>query len=748
MRGRLAIAVVFVAACSHSSTAGDPPSPSSGPGTTTTLAPLDASPLAAPLVVVPSKRLTAMPDAFEPSGRRIGVRHGDRCDVWDVAQGAYRGDFARAVCDEWMTHVGHGGGLHVRSDGSAVVVERDSGGFMARFEDCWTKPKALSVSPGGRFVAAVCASQLMVWPTKGGKVSAFDDPPLEMDRDWTVAFTNEELVSVATHDAALDHATSLEGGGVSDFDAKLVTYRLANRMMVPDSAGFFRLDPFGHVVLRANAGCGEDCFEEARIDALDGRTIELEWTPFASQSPLLKPPPFTPQMAEDGSACLVRSYAPTSSGSVPSAQSSFVATDGSDPTSLAGTHAVLAPNGRRAASFVDGIGRRLEIVSLRPAGPPTTRTIDVADGAKDAVFSPDATAIAVSFPDHVAVYDAESGHALVLWEGASHPAFAKAAPGALFAQVGGAVVRRSVSGPGAPWRAEGRMLEGSLVGGKPLFVYQDGTVSAFESSGTKVGSWKVEGATTVSFGQGGVAAVRGARAVSVVSLGKSEVVAWKLDLDPAERVDVVGREVRVHPKKGPARRYDVETGASLGDVTEKVDGTLASPDGRFSCGDVVTRKDGATLTVIAATAVVNGQHQGNRFGADAFVLRSSVADPIDAPLLRAGSLPETPTLIADFFSGASLDAPSSSGTLPELTRFAAHADKTQHKVVEVRGRGEVRVWEGAAIVARFSDDAPHTMVFGSEASITAEACVGDVCSSRKVLQWEGPALLGAFSEGR
>ena len=711
---------------------------------------VDASPSDAgvALTVVPQKPLVGLPDAFEPSGALVGKRSKDRCDVWDVTTGAYRGDVARAVCDEWMSHVGHAAGRHVRTDGSTVVVEADGGGVLARHDGCWRKPAAVAISTSGEHVAALCGSLVFVWPALGGaSVEVGEISP--MPDTASMAFASETKVEVVVEE--LDGPDAWCDGKTHFVDCE--RFRMfhfgvgAKPESFDEGTGIARLDPFGHLLFRAGGFCGEgDCGEDIRVQALQEQTVGLEWSVVAPRD--APPLPIERRFADDGSACLVRSAHVTTTGALLGSTYSLVAKDGSDPAPLFGAMPAIAPNGRRAASLsgaaFDGDVVSLHVVTLGGADePPVERTISLGDpGVKSLAFSADGAYVAAIYASRVSLYSADTGKAAFFWDGVDQVAFDRARPGVVFGQKGERVVARAIiaSPDAAPpaFDVPGRLLRGSFAGGHPAFVSQHGTIVAVDGGGTRVGEWTAEG-TDVTFGEGGLAAFSSATGVSVVSLGRSGSPSWTVKA--AGRARFVGRELWIRPAKAPGVRYDAETGAELGPVTLPI-GAESAPDGSWSCGDAVVRRDGAKLVVVDGAAVTeSGAYQGARRGASATVLRGD-GDPLVAALLRAGQLPPRAGLVSDFFAGATIGAPVLASPIPSVKhffqRFTEGASPRTEIWIVAEGRILVTTSVGAS-VATVEPGAPgtvHHLVFDGMLSLTAQACFGDVCTDKRLATFQ------------
>lgn len=695
------------------------------------------------LTVVPQKPLVGLPDAFEPSGALVGKRIKDRCDVWDVATGAYRGDFARGICDEWMTHVGHAAGRHARVDGSTVVVEADGGGILARHEGCWRKPAAVAISPSGDHVGAVCGSLVFVWPALGGKeIEAGEISP--MPETASLAFASETKVEVVTEE--IDRSDAWCDGKTHFVDCeRFRVYQFgigAKPESFDEGVGIARLDPFGHLLFRAGGFCGEgDCGEDIRAQPLHEQTVGLEWSVVAPKD--APPLAIDRRFADDGSACLVRSAHLTTTGAFFGSTYSLVAKDGSDPAPLVGAMPVIAPNGRRGASIFgpafDGDVVMLHVVTLGGDGePPVERTISLGDpGVKSLAFSSDAAYVAAIYASRVSLYSADTGKVAFFWDGVDSIAFDRARPGVVFGQKADRVVARAiVNAPDAApptFDVPGRLLRGSFAGGHPAFVSQHGTIIAVDGGGTRVGEWTASG-TEVTVGEGGLAAFSSATDVSVVSLGRSGVPLWTTK--SIGRARFVGRELWIRPAKGPGIRYDAETGAELGPVTLPI-GTEAAPDGSYSCGDAVVRRDGAKLVVVDGAAVAeSGSYQGARRGASATVLRGD-GDPLLAPLLRAGQLPPRDGLVREFFAGASIAPPLLASPIPVVKHFFERFSESGPPKTEIWivAQGQIRITNAfGASIATVEPGAPgtvHHLVFDGTLSLVAQACFGDVCTDKR-----------------
>jgi hypothetical protein len=706
-------------------------------------APIDAAPATAPpvpLAVVAPRPLVGVPDAFSPTGELVGQRHGESCDVWDVGVGAFRGTFPKSTCDDWMAQAGRAAGRKLRVAGATLLVETEGSPskVVGRLEGCWNRPAATAISEDGEHVAAICGAHVWVWPATGGKAEDLGD--LDPDaRSATLAFAGKSMVV-----ALVEHADPGRDGcdGRTEFvdcdRFDFVKMKLGTKPeRTSETMGIARLDPFGHLLFRAGGACGEgECFEDVRVQPLGLANVALEWT----VTPRAKPAALTiaHRFSDEGNACLVRANTSTTMGPVPTTLAALVAKDGSDPVVLVGVRPVVAPNGRRAASIVvpsfTGALGSVEIVTLGGDGdPPRRRSIVLSDPAVTAlVFSADAALLAVQFAKRVTVYDAESGRPVLFWDGVQSVAFDHARPGFVFAQKGDAVVRRALApgGTDAPLSIAGKMLRGSFARRHPMFLSQNGMTVAIDGGGTESGRWPVT-ADEVLFGEGGVAALVGPDRVSVVELGRSGAVAWSTELAKGRKVQLVGRELWLD-----GSRRDAVTGTVLGTIALER-GTEPSPDGTWSCGDSVVRRDGARLDVVDGAAVSeSGAYQGVARGADAFALRAE-GDPLTAPMLRAGTLPPRAGLVHDFFVGAAIAAPVSTGPLPALkvALFRNDPGKDGNTTqLLVAGTGKLRIYGSRGDLLTTLDPAPPTEVralsFPGFVGASVEACEGDLCTGR------------------
>ncbi len=704
------------------------------------------------LVVAAAKPLVGLPDAFEPSGALVGQHRGDQCDVWDVGVGAYRGAFPRSVCDDWATQLGRAAGRKLRRDGAAIVVEREVPGGaaqpIARLEGCWDPPIASAISHDGERVAAVCGEHVWVWPAKGGRAEDLGDLASDLRRA-TVAFDADDRV-VALAERMKDQNDFCDGKTTfMDCDRfQFVQFELGpKRERSEEDVGIARLDPYGHVLFRAGGFCGRDCIEDVRVQALGGRTTPLEWrvTPAPKPSPTTAP---AHRFSDDGTACLVRQYFATPEGPLAATSFALVAKDGANPATVDGVRPAVAPNGRRAASIrlpaFDGEMGAVEIASLGGEGdPPTQKSIPLSDSAATQLaFSPDAAWLAVQFPKRAVVYDAATGRAALFWDDVTAVAFDHARPGVIYGQKGDVVVRRAIAiavggaaagAVDAPFEVHGKMLRGSFGRRQGLFVSQNGMTVAYDGGGTELGRWPVVG-DEVLFGEGGTTVIVGAHDASVVALGKSGSIQWTAEVPKGARVLTVGREIWIG-----ASRHDAATGAVTGPVTLER-GAEPSPDGTWSCGDAVVRKDGARLQVVQGSVVSeSGAHQGPAHGADAFALRVE-GDPLQAPLIRAGMLPERPGLVRDFFVGAAIPAPVLAGAIPVLHRYSIRllpSDAgTFRTELKIAAAGTVHVYGPRAdLVTTLPAADPvqvRSLILPGASGFTVEVCEGSLCTPRAV----------------
>ncbi|CAN5782512.1 hypothetical protein BH09MYX1_BH09MYX1_19390 [soil metagenome] len=697
-----------------------------------------------PVALTPlsAKPLVGLPDAFEPSGINVGKRTKDGCDGWDVATGGYRGEVARAVCDGWMGEIGHAAGQRIRIEGAAVVVERDGGGVVARLHGCYTSPKAIAISPSCARVVALCNASLLTWPATGGEPRELGIDKLT-DRA-TLAFAAED-VAYAVVDDPDEASPGCDGRTVVDTCMRfhVVHFDLSRGTVDDREVGIARLDPFGHVLFRAEGFCGEDhCSADVSVDALRLQTVRLAWIVEGTKD-VRTSLPLAQRFSDDGSTCLVRSQYLDGNRTRLLDGFTAISKSGARPLPITGMRPVIAPSGKRIASLVTprfgGDLQRLEVATFGDdGGPPTRKEFPIsAETPRRIVFSADAAYVAVELAKRVTLYDAASGNVVLFWEGVSSVVFDRARPDRIYAQKGDRVVARAIvtaHGAASPTPSlEGRMLRGSSSGNHPFFLSQHGMTVAYDGGGTEIGRWPVTGEEVV-FGASDLSAIIGKEGVFVVALGRSGDIQWKLDPKDGgdgSRARFVARELWLTPAKGQGTRYDGVSGTKMG-PTALIDSAEPSPDGTWSCGDgFVRRGDGATLQIVSGVAITSsGVHLGTGAGADAVVLQRG-AD-LDAPLIRSGALPEREGLVGDFLLGAAIAAPTLR-EIPRIDRLSTSVHDGARDLWFV-ANGVTKLYSGGVLFAQVAPGAPgeikHLRLLHDE-SVVAETCIDDVCSEKR-----------------
>ncbi len=346
-----------------------------------------------------TRTLTTVPNAFSPDGRLVGLTSGDRCSIWDVATGLFRGSAPVATCEAWQQEgarrhdpkaivackkIGCGGTIALSPKGDELAVHAGSGDDPIRIFDPGSGAKKREVPLPPESTVG------------GGRVRLF----------WN----DENLVAVQEVAEGGRGRAALFPGGTTPKTANIEYLDRATRLT---------FDPFGWLVL-----AHEQFFMPSQVGFLDRviglapnthDTIRLDVGPPPDVKDDTSEKPFVLPVARASFSADGRVIGLASGATIVRSPKVVVEAAG---TKLFTRAAVVSPDGSRVAflAIEADESRTNRVLVLQRVGEATAKEVHLPEGEVTAIdWSPDGRHLALRSSAWLEVRDAETGAVEIFW---------------------------------------------------------------------------------------------------------------------------------------------------------------------------------------------------------------------------------------------------------------------------------------------------------------------------------------------